>query len=206
MKLVPPFSFMLESALNRVLRQDDDVDRKLQALCGKLVRVRVEGVGMDIDLSFALDGVSLSGEETSEPDAVISGPPFSLLHQAFNSRDRSRVLEGDIKISGDLQLGQKVQRLLGQLDIDLEAMLAEVTGDVVARQLGDGARSLLSLLGNAAGHFARDSADYATHEKRDLIAPAEMHEFVTAVDLLRQDCDRLAKHIAMLEAARHGSD
>ena len=52
-----------------------------------------------------------------------------------------------------------------------------------------------------ASALARDTADYLVEESRDLIAKAEMEEFLDDVDALRERGDRLDARMQRLIAA-----
>jgi ubiquinone biosynthesis protein UbiJ len=56
----------------------------------------------------------------------------------------------------------------------------------------------------SAQALLRDSAEFLRDESRDLIAPAEMDEFLDQVDALRERADRLAARLARASARVRG--
>ena len=56
----------------------------------------------------------------------------------------------------------------------------------------------------SAQALAQDSADFLRDESRDLIAPAEMEQFLDDVDALRERADRLAARVQRLRQRVRG--
>jgi ubiquinone biosynthesis protein UbiJ len=74
-----------------------------------------------------------------------------------------------------------------------------VVGDVAARQVANVARGLLDWGRRASGSFAGSVAEYLQEEGRDLPTRTEVEEFLSAVDRLRDDAERLEARLVRLE-------
>lgn len=198
MNIPAPALSLLEIAFNRALELDPDARQRLVALSGKVIVVEL--LGLDLRLYFlpALDGVQIAGSCKREPDTVIRGAPGTLLHVAI-TQDRKPLFEGEVEITGDIELGQRFNRILQNIDIDWEEPLSRLVGDVAAHQIGNVARGVLQWLNYAASSFARDTAEYLQEESRDLPAKNEVDAFYNQVERTRADVDRLAKRIERLQ-------
>lgn len=189
---------MLESAINAALALDSETVARLGGLSGKVVAMELEGTGITLFMLPGREGLRLMGRYEGEPDTTLSGTPLALLRLG-GDRPGDGLFSGDVKIHGDVELGQRMQRILGELDIDWEEHLSHLTGDVVAHQLGNLARGVMRWGRRAAENLQRDLVDYVQEERRDLPSRPELDEFLAAVDRLRSDVDRLTAHVDRLQ-------
>lgn len=196
--LLPAFK-LAEGAVNRVLALDPSAQARLQPLIGKVLAVELEGVPLPLQVSFLAEGVKLESAAAEGADARLRSSPGALLGLALR---RGEVRSGDLEFRGDVGVVQAVQRLFAQLDVDWEEHLSRITGDVAAHQLGNLARGAFGWLRHAGRTAEQDLGEYLT-EERQLIPPAaELSGFLSDVDRLREDVDRLAARIGRLERGR----
>ena len=198
MILPSPIVSSLEVALNNALRLDSDSFNQVTALQGKIVKIQLLVVDVLFFLAPMADGIQVLADYDAEPDTTIIGSPMALLRTALVD-DRKTLLQGDVKIEGDTNLGQKVQRILKQLDPDWEEPLAQLFGDVAGHQMGEMIRGFTNFAKNALGSLAMSSAEYVTEESRDVVTPTEAERFADKVDILRGDTDRLELRLQRLQ-------
>ncbi|MEO6080191.1 MAG: SCP2 sterol-binding domain-containing protein [Steroidobacteraceae bacterium] len=148
----------------------------------------------------SLDGqLLLSRQDPVEPDAVIAGSPLGLL--ALLREDPADVIRrGDVSLSGDAELAARFQELLQLLRPDLEAGIARVTGDIPAHGAGLLLRKALEYGRASLRTQATNVGEYLAHEKRVLVPRAEAEQYLHDVDALREQADRLAARVALLES------
>jgi ubiquinone biosynthesis protein UbiJ len=106
---------------------------------------------------------------------------------------------GTVEIRGDVEIAEKFQELLRLLTPDLEEELALLVGDVPAHRAGQLVRGTLRWSRSALDALWRDIGEYASHERRDLVSRPEGEAFLRDVDALREDVDRLAARLELLE-------
>jgi ubiquinone biosynthesis accessory factor UbiJ len=170
----------------------------LQQLDGRSMQITARYTPWRITLLASSTQLQLSRSATTA-DVRLSGSPMALLSLLLESPD-DVIRRGDVTLFGDAELATRFQELLQLLRPDLEASLAQVIGDVPAFGAG-------SLLRKALGHGrsvldtqASNVGEYLTHEKRLLVPRTEAAQFLTDVDALREQSDRLAARVAALEA------
>jgi ubiquinone biosynthesis protein UbiJ len=105
-----------------------------------------------------------------------------------------------VRIEGDAEVAQKFRELLEQAQPDFEEELSRVIGDVAARQVANFARGFLDWGRKAGGSLATNVAEYLQEEGRDLPTRTEVEEFLSSVDQLRDDAERLEARLARIEA------
>jgi len=190
-----PILPVFERTLNQYLKLDPDALTRLAALSGRLLKIDVQGLNIDVWLLFHEQRIELIDDYTDvEADACIRGAPMALLSLA---RGRS-ILESDVTVTGDVALAQRFSRLLLSLDIDWDEHLSVFTGDTVAHTVGQFVRSLRSTLQRSSDSMQSNTADYLRDETNHLPHDWEVEEHLDAVDAIRDRVDTLALRIAAL--------
>ncbi len=187
----------LESALNSALALDPATRDKLAQLEGRVIAVEVTGVGLTLVLRPTKDGVRLMSRFDGEADTTLRGAPMALFRMSSGPTGEG-LFSGDVTIDGDIELGQKVQRIFRQLDIDWEEHLSRLTGDIVAHQVGNTVRGLFDFGRRTLDTLGLDTADYLKYETETVPTREEMEQFLAQVDTIRTDVDRLEARIKRL--------
>lgn len=188
---------VLETLLNRCIRLDPTALRRLVPLHGKLIRLYITGLDVDLYLVPAPDGIQLYPQYEGEPECTLSGAPLAFARLGAGE-GADQLFAGAVEIRGDSEAGRLFGEVLADLDIDWEEQLSRLTGDVAAHRIGAGARAAGRWGRQAADTLPADLAEYLQEEARLLPARIETEEFAAAVDLLRDDVERLAARIHRL--------
>lgn len=182
----------VEHALGRAIGLDSGSGIRLRPLDGKLVRLELKGVGIDLFFQGQADSVGVTAESSSEPDATIAGTPVALLAMAVPDW---RAAGSGVRVEGDAATAQAFEKLLKQLDPDWEALFVEQLGPVMGHQ----AWRMLVDAGAGARHLGRTSADQAARFLREesglLVTREEVDAFIHEVDELREAADRLEARV-----------
>jgi len=197
----------LEVALNQYLAlacdqyQDEPGWQDFQALNGKVVAIDMQGLNASFYLIFNDNHLCVQSHLEGDVDTRISGTPLSLLRMKLQNRQRQQqaLFSGDVTISGDTELGRKVNSLLDELDIDWEEHLSRLVGDVLAHEMGSRARELNGWLRASLATLAQDSSEYLREESQLLVSRDELEPFLSAVDELRNDAARIEKRLQRLQ-------
>lgn len=190
---------VLETVLNHYIRLDPTALQRLAPLHGKLIRLHIRGMEIDLYLISAPDGIQLYSQFDGEPDCTLSGAPLAFARLG-GGEPADQLFAGTVEISGDSETGQRFGEVLADLDIDWEEQLSRLTGDVAAHQIGAGARAAGRWVQRAADTLPTDLAEYLQEEARWLPTRVEAEELYAAVDLLRDDVERLQARIRRLQS------
>ncbi len=192
---------LLEELVNRLLRLDGEALRRLGELHGRIVCLRIaRGAAEPVTLYMAPSESGLRLLASHEaPDVTISGsvPVFARL--VLGAQAPSPSSAAGLHISGDIELGQRFQRILQAIDIDWEEQTARLVGDVPAHQLARAARAARAWGRHAVQTLGQDFTEYFQEESRLLAKRQAVETFLRAVDTLRADVDRLAKRLERLQ-------
>ncbi|MFQ5487950.1 MAG: SCP2 domain-containing protein, partial [Gammaproteobacteria bacterium] len=132
------------------------------------------------------------------PHTVLKGTPLTLLKMVMETEQAQRFPE-ELEIAGDVETARRFQSLLGGLEIDWEEQLSRIVGDVAAHQAGNALRTLHRWCRQAGAHLEQDTVEYLREEKDLLPYRDEMEDFLAAVDVLRDDTERLALRVERLQ-------
>lgn len=196
--LLAPLGRALEVVINRALALDPETSERLAALNGRRIELHLQAP--KLAMSVTVDGQKLRvgpAQPDGEPDLSLRATAGALMSMLLPDSARS-VPVGALKISGDAELAQRVQRLLRDFSPDLDAALAGVFGDIIGVQIERALRSAFASVSAGAKRFAQDSADYLTEERRDVVSKVEQAIFFDEVDDLRDGVDRLAARVERL--------
>jgi ubiquinone biosynthesis protein UbiJ len=191
----------IEWAFNRYLAMDPDAHTRLEPLDGRTVALELRGFGLVICLQVKAGRVVVLQEPVTEPDTTLCGTPLGYARLGLGGDSAATLFSGDVSISGDVEIGQAFKAVLDELDIDWEEQLAGLTGDVVAHQLGNAARSAGNWLRQGRNTLTQNLGEYLQEELRVAPTRIEIENFIEDVDLLRMDAERLDARIRRLQAS-----
>jgi ubiquinone biosynthesis protein UbiJ len=189
----------LETALNGYLGLDPVTRQRLAALHGRTVGVEMAGLGLTLFFTADEAGVlQVYGRHEGEPDCWLRGTPLDLLRAGDREAGADQLFSQRVRIEGDSGLAQRFGAILGDVDIDWEEHLSRIVGDVAAHEVGSAARAAREL-GQRTGRTAEQNLrEYLQEESRLLPTRYEVKEFLDAVDVLRDDVERLAARVERL--------
>jgi ubiquinone biosynthesis accessory factor UbiJ len=188
----------LETSLNHYLALDPDVATKLAPLTGKVIAVTIQPFNETIYLCPGDNSIQCL-DYFDHPDTFISGSLSALGLMGLSATPMRAIFSGKVSIEGDVHVGRKLQALLAQLDINLEAQLAKFLGDEISGRIGTVFRSFKSWSDDSLNSLKLNTSELLQEETRDLPAPEEANIFYRQVDTLRNDFDRLQARIQLLQ-------
>ena len=189
----------IQDLLNAIFRQDERSLLAVRELAGKLVAIRILGTELTVFIKFEQEGIVLSFEHEGRPNVTIKARPFILFGLLLNRDGKATGITPDMEISGDTNLAQRFQEILRQVEIDWEEHLSHWIGDVAAHQAGRLFRTTRSYLRETCANFGMNLSEYLRYEKEILPTSDQIEEFVSAVDVLRNDMERLQQRFERLQ-------
>jgi ubiquinone biosynthesis protein UbiJ len=196
---------LLEAALNRALNLDAESHAQVAALEGRRVGIELRTTPLALAITVR-DGRLCVGPHWQAPgDLNLRAAPGSLLTYALRRDDDAPLPAGRVEISGDAELARRLEKVLRGFRPDLEEAFAGAFGDVIGVPLARALHGALAWSRESAESLVRDSADFLREETRDLVAPAEMDQFLDDVDALRERVERLAARVAHAAGRRPGA-
>jgi len=196
MDLPLPMAFAIKQGIATILRLDPHTKQSLSSIDGKVIRVEVSAPALVFHLIVVDQNVDVEGRFDAQADTTISGSATDLL-SLRSSNDA--LYSGTVKISGEMAVGEQLRSILSNLDISIEEVVAPITGDTLAHQIGRVGSSLGAWFSETGVTLKRNSAEYL-QEEAELLAPnSEVNRFSNEVDDLREQIDRLEARIRTIE-------
>lgn len=195
---VTPF----ENLLNRNIANSTRAQALCRRLEGKSLSISFTGTPFHLCMRSLGERVAVAATHDTSANARLRGSPIALARLAS---DRTVLNSSSVHIEGDAETAQTFAELLESAKPDLEEELSRVIGDVAAHQVGEVARSLFNFGERARDTFARNVAEFLQEESRDTPSRTEADEFIAAVDVLRDDVERLAARVERLQRSRQAS-
>jgi ubiquinone biosynthesis protein UbiJ len=195
---------LLEAVLNRALSLDEPTRAQLGTLEGRRVGIELTGTPLALAIEVHEGRVRVGPHWQTAGNLNLRAAPGSLLAFALRRGDESLVPPGKVDISGDAELARRLEKLLRGFRPDIEEGFAKTFGDVIGVPLARALHAAFDWSRESAEALARDTADFLRDESRDLIAPAEMDQFLDDVDGLRDRVERLAARVALAGARARG--
>jgi len=193
-----PFMPFIEDAGNRLLRLDPETLRRLGDLQGRVVCIEFRELGRRIYLHPSEAGFRLATEYDQTPAVTLRGTLATFARLGLGAETET-LKAGELEIEGDAALGQRLQRILANLDLDWEEPLARLFGDPLGHELGRATRAAFAWHRQALKTFGLNTAEYLQEEARLLPVRYEVEAFLNGVDGVRADVDRLAARVQRLK-------
>jgi ubiquinone biosynthesis protein UbiJ len=195
-----PFKPMekIQELLNAVLQQDERALAAVSELAGKLIAIQIIGTALTIYVKFERKAMLLSLEHEGKPHVTIRARPFTLIGLLLDRDGKATAITPEMEISGDTNLAQRFQELLRNVEIDWEEHLSHWIGDIAAHQAGRLFRTTRSYLRETRSTLGMNISEYLRYEKEILPTREDVAEFVSAVDVLRNDAERLQQRFDRL--------
>ena len=196
-----PAGLALEQALNRAVALDEGTRSALPVLDGRRVAIRLDAPALALQVRVDGDQLRVGPvDDDAAADLSVRSTLGGLLGQMPLLRPRTGTAPaGRLRIEGDAELAQQLQRLAQQFDPDWERPFVAVFGEVVGVQVAKTLGSALRHARSAADDGAQVMGEYLTEESRDVVGKAELNAFFDDVDQLREAVDRLAARLDRLQ-------
>ncbi len=189
---------VVEQALNRYLALDPEGAAALDALAGRLIAIEVKGFGTRVTVIPGVRGLQLFGDYDAAPDCLIRGTPLGLARMGMAERKETQLVSGEVEITGDTALAQAFSAALARLDVDWEEQLARVIGDPFAHRVGNQFRAAERWGQRTSASMTANLTEYLQEERRLVPTRYEVEAFLSQVDTLRDDVERMAARVERL--------
>jgi len=203
MKIPTPFLSAVETAINTWLKLDEYALPKFAKLNGKVIRLHISGLDLNLYFFPSGSGVQVLGNYPSEKnggivDATIHGSPMALIRLGTSNNTGENILKSDLEIDGDIHAAASFSTILKEVDIDWEELLSKLVGDIIAHQAGQVTRHSTGWLAETAEVMKLNISEYISEESKLSPANSEIQNQMKQVDDIRMGVDRIEARINIL--------
>jgi ubiquinone biosynthesis protein UbiJ len=194
----------IETALVQALQYAPQTRAELNKLSGNSIHIRVVQPVLETTLLLS-ERPQLRSVYEDKASASIEGKLSDFLQVATAEDPAIALINGDLKIRGDTRLLQQVQTLVAELDLDWEAPISAVAGDVIGHQIGKGLRAFFRWGQHSRLALERQLSEYIAEEARLTPPPLELEDFYRDLRHLQQRLDRCEARLKRLKRERSSS-
>jgi ubiquinone biosynthesis protein UbiJ len=182
----------------KLLQSDPGTLDRLAELDGKVIALDFESTDVTIFMFPTPAGIRLRDEWEGEVDVHMIGTPAELVKMGLAAKSPITPGKINIKIQGDLHVGQQFKKILDDMQIDWEELLAQHIGDIAAHHASSFLRGLHKRIDETVRTVANNGSEYLRFEADMLPADWRVDEFIEGVDKIREDVDRMAMRVNRL--------
>ena len=190
-----------ERALNQAIALAPTSHLELDALSGTLLGIEITS----LDLTLYIDIVS--GTEVQlmmhcerATDAFVRGSMEDFAALAASDDPAATLINGGIELEGRSTSLINLQQIISKMDVDWEAPLVEVLGDVAGHQLAQTLRRFFRWSEGARASLQRQLSEYLLEEGRLTPPKAELEFFYDSVQSLSMRVERAQQQVEKLIA------
>lgn len=190
----------IERLIKSHLAEAKGATAALAPLIGKVILLDFTPPGREIYLCPGPQEIQILTSLSGTPDLIIRGSPLTFLKAAMSLSEEAAIRHSGLTLEGDLQLARALTQLSQVLNIDWQRVLSRTLGERLAREALEGLRAGRHWLQKGASSLESDLGDYLREESRWCPDALEVERFLTAVDQLRDETERLEARLQRLES------
>ena len=188
----------LETSINQILKQDPITLQKFAALQGKVIAFELTDLDLTLYLFPHTEGIQVKYLYEGKADTILQGDTLAFVNMSLGDATES-FFSGEVRIKGDIELGQHFKRILDQLDLDWEEWLSSFTGDLVAFKTGSIIRSFNSWGKDVINILELDAREYIQDEGQLSPHSIELEDLGKNISQLRDDTARLEARLSRIQ-------
>lgn len=187
----------IAAVINHLLSRQPALREKLRAHAGEMACI--ETGALQLKLMVTADGL-LQSDITAEPTVTLRIKPADIpqviadIEKAFSY----------VTISGDADFARTLSEVANDVHWDPEEDLAPFFGDIAAVRITQAVRHAISQAKSGSRKLVENMAEYLLEENPTLMYRHTGEQFASDVAVLRDDVERLAKRISLIEKQNSG--
>ena len=188
--MIASLNTLIVSSFNRYLDCDPERAQALENINDKILSITIKEANFTLIMQVQ-NARFFEADLSRQIDASII-VSMHVLSGKMRGQDQNQLLkDGIIEIQGDSHVASVFNKVMNEIEIDWQDVISKYTGDIVARQITTGAKSVASVLRRLGDNLRLDVRDYLQDDLQIAVTESEVEHFVEQVDDLRARTDRL---------------
>ncbi len=200
-----PETKILESLVNNSIDYDPSTKSGLRDLYGRVIKIKCIAPKLSLYILFEKESVKLKKQYENFVDLKLTGTALSFGAFSINIHQQVSFFDSGIYVSGDQEVLSQLQKLLKNLDIDWEAALSDIIGDIPAHAVGRSVRSSLQWKKNILKRTTKVAVEFGQEEIQIIPSPIEAMNFADSVKKVQNEVERLTLKIYKLTTKLNNS-
>ena len=197
-----------EQALNQAISLAPHSHQVLDAVSGTLLGVEVTSLDLTVYIEMVTGtDVRLMAHCERETDTFVRGTLEDFAALATSNDPAATLINSGIELEGSSASLITLQQVVGRMEIDWEAPLVDILGDVAGHQIAEGLRRFFRWGEGARASLKRQVSEYLLEEGRLTPPKPELDHFYDAVQSLAMRVERAQNQVEKLlaKAAARGT-
>ena len=190
----------LETAINTALKYDPGTLRDLSELEGQVLLIDCSMPTMRLAIETNQQKIILHNNWDGEAAVTVQGTMVALVKMAVNASDTSSFSNSGVQLSGNLETLHRLHKILSKLNIDWEAALADLVGDVPAHVIGSAVRKSAKVSTESLQRASSALVEVAQEEFEIIPSQNRFEQFKQDIRQMSADTDRIAARLSALNA------
>jgi ubiquinone biosynthesis protein UbiJ len=200
-----PETKILESLVNKAMDYDPSTKSGLRDLYGRVIKIKCIAPKLSLYILFEKESVKLKKQYENFVDLKLTGTALSFGAFSINIDQQVSFFDSGIYVSGDQEVLSQLQKLLKNLDIDWEAALSDIIGDIPAHAVGRSVRSSLQWKRNILKRTTEVAVEFGQEEIQIIPSPSGSYDFADSVKKVQNEVERLTLKIYKLTTKLNNS-
>lgn len=188
-----------EALVDTALAHDPTSASALAVLEGQVLLIESTLPPITIAVEPTSSGVKLHDRWDDEASVSVTGTLVAMAGVALNANESVSFSGTGIRVSGNLDTLNQLNKIMGNLDIDWEAALAEIIGDIPAHLLAQSIRSSAVFRADTVKRASTGLVEVAQEEFNLTPSKNEFETIAPQIRKLSSDVDRLAARLKRLQ-------
>ena len=185
-----------EKIIQRALDYDPATRMALAALAPQVLATKITEPQLSIYIVPCEEGVRLMGHYEGDITTQLQGSLPTLI--ALAASDRMNFKDAGVELFGSSVFLGEIKKILSQLDIDWEEILAQLFGDIIGHQGAELIRTKMRWSKDRFTNMQRLASEFITQESNSIPSKPELNYFYQQVDDIKLGVDRVEARIEQL--------
>ncbi len=191
---------LIEMAGNKALEFDQASVARLEKLHGKTMTLHVKTLNQSVTLSPRPEGIEFSSMAPDNVDVTLSTTLGAMIKISRDGLENAELESGELEMSGDPIIGQRFAQIIGELDINWQALLSEQIGDTPAKTVTMISNQAMAMASEGRGRLHEYVQSLIKDDMQIVVSKEQVEPFLDGVDNLRAHVDQLSAKIETLRA------
>ena len=189
----------VEALVDTALAHDPASASALAVLEGEVLLIESTLPPINIAVEPTSSGIKLHDQWDDEASVSVTGTLVAMAGVALNAKESISFSGTGVRVSGNLDTLNQLNKIMGNLDIDWEAALSEIIGDIPAHLLAHSIRSSAVCRADTVKRASTGLIEIAQEEFNLTPSKNEFETIAPQIRKLSSDVDRLAARLKRLQ-------
>ena len=190
-----------EQALNQAIALAPHSHQELDAVSGTLLGIEITTLDLTVYIEMVTGTeVRLMAHCEQDTDAFVRGTLEDFAALATSDEPTATLINSGIELEGSSASLITLQQVIARMEIDWEAPLVDLLGDVAGHQIAEGLRRFFRWGEGARVSLKRQVSEYLLEEGRLTPPKAELEHFYDAVQSMAMRVERAQSQVEKLLA------